>query len=123
KSGKATLAFPIHTARSSRLGCDGATRPRRCRFPGAAAEIASAGESKWILLCSRSNERAIPAGETIRQKAELGERRGTGRTPSSARGKSDHQGRGEDLSSRSRSNELVFHFISSGHKIVLCHGG
>ena len=44
-------------------------------FRGTPAQVAGAGESKWLFLCSRSHHRRISAGRAVRQEAELGERR------------------------------------------------
>ena len=70
---KAAMAFSVHAARSSRLGCEPAAAARRRPFSAdAPRKSARRRESQWFLLRARSAHRPDADGRTLREEHHVG---------------------------------------------------
>ena len=74
RDGKAAMAFPVHAARSARLGCESAAAARRRRVSRTRTKAARRRQSKRVLLRARSTHRPDADGGAVREEPDLGVR-------------------------------------------------
>ena len=67
-TGQAAMAFSIHAARPSRLGCESAAAARRRRISWTSTQAARRRQSKRVLLRARSAHRPDADGGTVREQ-------------------------------------------------------
>ena len=82
--GTTQMAFPVHAARSPRLGCQSAAGAHRRRVSRPPAKVARAREPQWIFLRPRSPDRRVPARRAVREEPDVGERHRTRRPSASS---------------------------------------
>ena len=113
EDGKAALALPIHAARHPRLGRPGDASSARCQLAGPATEAADRGESQWVLLRARPDDRPVPDGQTVPEEAQLGERHRLQRTTGSQRPEGGCERRNIRVSGLPGRNQLVLHVCTT----------